>query len=216
MDELETVKANRIARRQNRKPSRIAQERKLDLIDAAIRDIAAKGYDKVTVSTICEEAGFSRGLIGHYFSSKDALLLEAVETVARRLGDAIRRAAASAGPNPMDRLYAVIHASFTPPGCTAEHMAVWVALTGTARWSPDLRDLYQRIWRGYRTDVGRLLDRAAKSQKIEIDVKVCALAFSQIVEGLWISCNADPDVVSTEEAEECCRTFVNAIFQIRD
>ena len=40
--------------------SRIAEERKRDLIQAAIKDIAAHGYDAVTVATICEEAGFSR------------------------------------------------------------------------------------------------------------------------------------------------------------
>ena len=60
--------------RQKRKPSRLAAERKRDLIEAAIRDITAHGYDAVTVTTICEEAGFSRGLIGHYFSGKEEIL----------------------------------------------------------------------------------------------------------------------------------------------
>src|SRR5580698_5348596 len=93
---------------QTRKPSRIAEERKRDLIQAAIRDIAAHGYDAVTVATICEEAGFSRGLIGHYFSGKDDLLHEAVKTVATELGVAIRSAADTAGPDPVARLHALI------------------------------------------------------------------------------------------------------------
>src|SRR5579884_1598608 len=96
--------------RQNRKPSRIAQERRRNLIDAAIRDIAAQGYDAVTVATICEEAGFSRGLIGHYFRGKDELLLAAVKTVADELGAAIREATRAAAPDPVDRLHALIRA----------------------------------------------------------------------------------------------------------
>jgi AcrR family transcriptional regulator len=44
--------------RQQRKPSRIAEVRRRDLIDAEIQDIAAFGYDAVTVATICERAGF--------------------------------------------------------------------------------------------------------------------------------------------------------------
>jgi hypothetical protein len=50
---------------QKRKPSRMAEVRRRDLIDAAIGDIATPGYDAVAVATICEPAGFSRGLIGH-------------------------------------------------------------------------------------------------------------------------------------------------------
>src|ERR1700722_6351902 len=113
---------------QTRKPSRIAEERKRDLIQAAIRDIAAHGYDAVTVATICERAGFSRGLIGHYFAGKDDLLLEAVKTVASDLGAAIRSAARAAGDDSAARLHALITASFTPPGFAPEHVAVWVAL----------------------------------------------------------------------------------------
>jgi AcrR family transcriptional regulator len=71
---------------QQRKPSRMAEVRRRDLIDAAIGDIATPGYDAVAVATIGERAGFSRGLIGHYFAGKDDLLLEAVMRVAADLG----------------------------------------------------------------------------------------------------------------------------------
>lgn len=141
---------------QTRKPSRIAEERKRDLIQAAIRDIAAHGYDAVTVATICEEAGFSRGLIGHYFSGKDDLLHEAVKTVATELGAAIRSAADAAGPDPAARLHALISASFTPPGFTPEKVAVWVSLTGAARWSAPLATVPRylaRLSRGRRAAI---------------------------------------------------------------
>src|SRR5437868_5608929 len=120
MDEMSEAK---VRVRQNRKPSRIAAERKQDLIEAAIRDITAQGYDAVTVATICEEAGFSRGLIGHYFSGKDELLLEAVKEVADRLGQAIRSKVQAAGNDPVDRLHALIDASFSSPGQTKENVA---------------------------------------------------------------------------------------------
>jgi AcrR family transcriptional regulator len=195
-------------RKQNRKPSRIPQERRKDLIEAAIRDIAAKGYDKVTVSSICEEAGFSRGLIGHYFASKDALLLEAVRSVAEQLGGAMREAVNTAGPDTTDKIHALIHASFTPPGYSQENIAVWASLAGTARWSPELAELYKEICRDYRAGVSRLFAKAAQVHKKDIDVAQLSLSFSQLVEGLWIGCNADPDVVSAQNAEECCHAFV--------
>ena len=191
--------------------SRIAEERKRDLIQAAIRDIAAHGYDAVTVATICEEAGFSRGLIGHYFSGKDDLLHEAVKTVATELGAAIRSAADAAGPDPAARLHALISASFTPPGFTPEKVAVWVSLTGAARWSPPLATLYRAIWRDYRAGVGRLFARAANDRRVKLDADRTALTFSQLVEGLWVGWAADPEAIAPQTAEDCCHAYIDMI-----
>jgi TetR/AcrR family transcriptional regulator, transcriptional repressor of bet genes len=197
--------------RQKRKPSRIAQERRRNLIDAAIRDIASQGYEAVTITTICEEAGFSRGLIGHYFTGKDDLLLEAVKTVAAELGAAIREAASSAGSDPAARLHALIRASFTPPGFTPEKVAVWVSFTGAARWSPALAEVYREIWRDYRAGVSRLMARAAKSADIKIDPERTALTLSQLIEGLWIGWAADAESVTPAAAEDCCHSYVDLV-----
>ncbi len=197
--------------KQNRKPSRIAVERKQDLIEAAIRDIMAHGYDNVTVATICEEAGFSRGLIGHYFSGKDELLLEAVKQVADRLGEAIRSAVKAAGNAPIARLHALIDASFSPPGQTPENVAVWTALTGAARLSPILGAIYRDIWRAYRAEVGELFKRAANEKAVKIDVARTALTFSQLVEGLWIGGAADTEAISSKKAVDCCRHYVAVV-----
>ncbi len=203
----------RVRVRQNRKPSRIAHERKQDLIEAAIRDIAAHGYDSVTIATICEEAGFSRGLIGHYFSGKDELLLEAVKEVARRLGRAIRSAVHDAGDDPVDRLHALIKASFSPPGQTPENVAVWVALTGAARLSPSLGAIYRDIWRAYRAEIGDLFKRAAKAKAMKLDVNRTALTFSQLVEGLWVGGAADPASISPKSAAACCHAYVDQVLK---
>jgi TetR/AcrR family transcriptional repressor of bet genes len=203
----------RLRVRQVRKPSRIAKERKQDLIDAAIRDISAHGYDAVTIATICEEAGFSRGLIGHYFAGKDDLLLEAVKEVAQRLGAAIRAAVQGAGNDANARLHALIEASFSPPGQTPENVAVWVALTGAARLSPSLGAIYRDIWRAYRAEVAELFKRAAKANGIKLNAKRTALTFSQLVEGLWVGGAADPESVSPKSAAECCHAFVSQVLR---
>src|ERR1700743_2731482 len=100
--------------RRPRKESRIRAERPNDLSQAAISSIAEVGYDAVTVASICDAAGFSRGLIGHYFKGKDDLLLEAVRYITQSIGDITRDVVESAGPDPLDRLHAAITASFAP------------------------------------------------------------------------------------------------------
>ncbi|MES4992594.1 TetR family transcriptional regulator C-terminal domain-containing protein [Phyllobacterium sp. 22229] len=197
--------------RQKRKPSRIAQERRRDLIDGAIRNIAAVGYDAVTIATICEEAGFSRGLIGHYFTSKDALLLEAVKSVAHDLGEAIRTATQMAGADPAARLHALVKASFTPPGFTPEKVAVWVSLTGSARWSSPLTEVYTQIWQEYREGVGRLFEKAAKQTGVDLDARLTTITFSHLVEGLWVGWAADPTSITPSLAQACCHNYVDTV-----
>jgi AcrR family transcriptional regulator len=199
--------------RRPRRRSRISDERRRDLIDAAIRSISEVGYNEVTVQSICEAAGFSRGLIGHYFTGKDELLLEAVRQVARELGDAMRAAIRAAGPDPYDRLHAVVRASFTPPGFTPEKASVWVALTGTARWSPSLAEIYRSLWRSYRQGIARQMTRVAEQRGVSIDADRAALMFTQMVEGFWVGWTADPVAIEPDAAEVACHAFLDLLLR---
>jgi|SRR5690348_3872898 len=63
--------------------------RRDDLLSAAVRVFARKGYHTCRVSDIADEAGVSHGLVYHYFASKD----EVLETIFREnwgpIGEAI-------------------------------------------------------------------------------------------------------------------------------
>jgi TetR/AcrR family fatty acid metabolism transcriptional regulator len=54
-------------------------DRRRELLDAAVRVFARKGYRAARVGDIAEEAGVAHGLLYHYFRSKD----EVLETVFR-------------------------------------------------------------------------------------------------------------------------------------
>jgi TetR/AcrR family transcriptional regulator, fatty acid metabolism regulator protein len=49
-------------------------DRRRELLDAAVRVFAAKGYHTCRVGDIAEEAGVAHGLLYHYFRSKDEVL----------------------------------------------------------------------------------------------------------------------------------------------
>src|SRR6184192_2646146 len=49
-------------------------DRRRDLLDAAVRVCARKGYHGSRVGDIAEEAGVAHGLLYHYFSSKEEVL----------------------------------------------------------------------------------------------------------------------------------------------
>jgi TetR/AcrR family fatty acid metabolism transcriptional regulator len=50
------------------------EERRRQILDAAVRTFAQKGYHACRVSDIAEEAGVAYGLVYHYFESKEAVL----------------------------------------------------------------------------------------------------------------------------------------------
>lgn len=193
--------------------SRDPEARKRKLIDAAIVSISEIGYNDVTVDTISETAGISRGLIGHYFKGKDQLLLEAVKTVAAEIGASTRKAVSAAGEDAVARLYATARASFGKPAFTEAHACVWAALAGNAGWSPELTQLYHELWTGYREALARLFERAAQTRGIELDARLAALTFTHLIEGLWVGWVADSTEISRQRAESACLTYLDAIFK---
>jgi AcrR family transcriptional regulator len=177
-----------------------------------MKAIAEHGYKDVTVATICKAAGFSRGLIGHYFTGKDALLLHAVGEVAQDFERATRAAAAAAGQDSLDRLHAVVTASFRPPVFTPERVLVWIALASTSHWSPELAEIYRKLNRPYRRGLAHLMQRAADDRGIEINADRLAITLTQLTEGMWSGWAADPKTISAAESEAACHDLLNAFF----
>jgi TetR/AcrR family transcriptional regulator, fatty acid metabolism regulator protein len=54
--------------------SKIQAERRRQILQAAVRTFADKGYHTARVSDIAKEAGVAYGLVYHYYESKEALL----------------------------------------------------------------------------------------------------------------------------------------------
>ncbi len=59
---------------------KVVEDRREQIIDAAVRVFAQKGFVRATNKDIAREAGITPGLIYHYFESKEALLQAIVET----------------------------------------------------------------------------------------------------------------------------------------
>lgn len=64
-------------------------ERRAQLLDVAVRLAAGRDLTAVSVQEIANTAGVSEGLLYHYFPTKDALLLAAVQRAADAMADAL-------------------------------------------------------------------------------------------------------------------------------
>ena len=63
-------------------------ERRKQLVDLGLELFGHKSFDDISIDEIAREAGVSKGLLYHYFSSKRAFFVAAVEEAAQRLLDA--------------------------------------------------------------------------------------------------------------------------------
>lgn len=75
-----------------------AGERRQQLFDVALTLFAERGYRSTTMDDVAEAAGVTKPLVYQHFSSKRALYLELVDSVAQDMLSAIAAAAAADNP----------------------------------------------------------------------------------------------------------------------
>ena len=61
------------------------QQTRRRILDSALSEFAEKGYGGSSVNTICAAQGISKGIVYHYFESKDELYLACVSECFQRL-----------------------------------------------------------------------------------------------------------------------------------
>ena len=89
-----------------RKPFRREGEdqRRRELVEATLAVIAEHGLDHATVREIALRAGVTPGLIRHYFSGKEELVIAAYRQHAETMRLSSEQAIESAGTDPVARL----------------------------------------------------------------------------------------------------------------
>lgn len=76
-----------------------ADQRRRQLVEVALALFAARGFNATTMDDIAESAGVTKPLLYQHFTSKRALYLELVDSVAQLVLEAVGKAAAEAeGP----------------------------------------------------------------------------------------------------------------------
>lgn len=66
------------------------QQTKRRIMEAALAEFSAQGYGASSINTICAAQDISKGIVYHYFETKDALFLACVNECFQRLTEYIR------------------------------------------------------------------------------------------------------------------------------
>jgi AcrR family transcriptional regulator len=125
------------------------EQRRRHIAEAVFRLVGQRGLDGVGLREVAAEAGVSMGAVQHYFSSKQEMLLFALDHMTDRV---LARLAASLGPEPVsrrDRISVIMQAMLPFTQASREEAAVNIAFFAAALGDPHyqqlLRDGYQRL-----------------------------------------------------------------------
>ncbi len=171
--------------------------RRQDLILATLNSIVKHGYLNSTINTISEESGFSRGLINHYFDSKEDLLTAAHRYYLQNGDDYYRHLVSSVKTGNFDTLYFVACGPFFHG---RGYQQVHIHYNSAAWIVPEIMALHRELWGKYRAFLGRRLAKVAAEKNMEIDVRLAAIALTQLADGLWHGWVME----EAYSAEDCC------------
>ncbi|MBL0371807.1 TetR family transcriptional regulator C-terminal domain-containing protein [Rhizobium sp. KVB221] len=188
------------------------EDRRRQLGEAALRCIVKHGNAGVSVRQIAAEAGVTQGLITHHFGEINELVAYAFDIMSDGLLQAILKAVAEAAPTPQARLEAFIDTSFSPILFDRDVLGVWVVFWGLILHSPRMSTSQQGEYSDYVNTVESLIRDLAAEEKFSVgDVRLTAIAFTALLDGLWLAWCLNPAAFKPEEGVQLCRNWVEGL-----
>ncbi|MEH6910116.1 MAG: TetR family transcriptional regulator [Oceanicoccus sp.] len=199
--------------------SRTGQERKRALIEGTINSLAKRGVAGTTISTICEASGSSRGLITHYFGSKEALLAQALQHVYSTVSLSIYRQMDKPELTARERLTLFPEALFSRSVFTQKNRSVFLCLWHETRFNKIVRTTNQKLYRGYVLKMEELFFQAAIENTsnyagLKEKSKAAAIGFISLSDGLWLGMSIHDRLIDNASAIGHCKKFIDSQFEI--
>jgi AcrR family transcriptional regulator len=190
------------------------EERRRHIADAVFRVMGRVGMDGAGLREVAEEAGVSMGAVQHYFSSKDEMLLFALDHMrARVIARLSSELVATQGPGNRDYMWAASRAMLPLDQASREEAIVNVAFVAAAMANPSYQDLlrqgYDRLLQVWRDQMRSASDAGRLAKGIDPDAAAPELFF--LVQGL-----IGPvliGAISTAEAEAILERKLAALFR---
>lgn len=159
------------------------EQRRAQLIELGVEMLSERTLDAISVEDIADQAGVSRGLLFHYFTSKHDFHVAIVDHTSREM------LASTEPPEGLDPLTTLAVALTSYVDYVTAHRSTYVSLLrGTASGDPDMRAVFERT-RDVMVErtVGQLpLLGIATTPRIELAIRGW-VAFCEEVTITWLS-----------------------------
>jgi TetR/AcrR family transcriptional repressor of bet genes len=146
-----------------------------------------------------------------HFKSIDLLLEAAFNHLAEEFDQAWKARVAKAGPEPWDRIAAMIEAYFGADVFTAEKLAVWFTFWVDSGLRDAFRSAAVRVERRYHRDLEAEIARLVVSKK---DAARLIGMLTALVDGYWLQALIYPKSFKPKQAVQSCLTWLRQAVEI--
>jgi AcrR family transcriptional regulator len=137
-------------------PKIVDHERRRDEIAlVACRVVAEYGFDQATIVRIAREAGYTTGMVAHYFDTKQEIVIAALRLILRRIEERLMAAAGEGSPE----LLALLTEALPVDATRFTECAFWAAFWGQVSADRRLKRINAWMHREYLKLFERCLSR---------------------------------------------------------
>jgi TetR/AcrR family transcriptional repressor of bet genes len=127
-------------------PKIVDHERRRDEIALiACRVVAEYGFDQATIVRIARQAGYTTGMVAHYFDTKQEIIIAALRLILRRIEERLTAAAGEADP----QLLALLTEALPVDATRFTECAFWTAFWGQVSADARLKRINAWMHREY-------------------------------------------------------------------
>ncbi|MEO0543867.1 MAG: TetR family transcriptional regulator C-terminal domain-containing protein [Pseudomonadota bacterium] len=184
------------------------EERRNSIARAAMLEIAEGGIEDLRLKDVAARAGWTTGVLTHYFKSKEELLSEALKVTFREV---VGEAVADAKDDRHDGYELMRRWLPSFPGRLAVSKA-WIAFMGSAQFSSANRELFAEYYRLMAQEGHRRLEGIP----LAIDAEAAVDMLQAFFDGLCTRVIMEPDAWPIERQEALLKTFIERLLRGND
>lgn len=174
---------------------RIDDIRRAELVEAAFAVMKQGGVAAASLARVAAEAGLSKGMVLHYFGSREALIEATLRHVNALYGHEVAQRLARAA-TPLARVEAIVEANFAPWYYRPEIAHTWLSFCAEAPFKRQPRRLQRVLHQRMQSNFIANLKPLAGAER----AKAIALGLTSLIDGLWLRCALTPGGFDREVA----------------
>lgn len=170
--------------------------RRDEILAATIEQVEQRGLARTRVSDVAAALGISTGLVFYHFSTKESLVVAALEHAVDQDLDRLHRALVR-GHTSTDRLRRVL-AAYGPTG-SAVGWTLWIDAWSSALREPAVRRMLRRLDRRWRESLlGTVADGVAAGELTCPDPEAAVARIGALLDGLSVAVLVNGSVTRTQ------------------
>lgn len=173
----------------------LSKIRRGELVLAALEVLKEEGFSATTLDRVAQRAGTSKGIVLHYFGSKQELFHATMRFANARLRDEVVRRVRLA-TSPSERLWAIVAANFVSKSFNATTCQAWLALCVEVSSDQRFARLQKVIHARMRSNLRSALVHLVQPS----DVEPITLGITTLIDGLWLRCAVNQETIDRQAA----------------